>query len=247
MFRDEYKACFDDIKGEKAVLEKILKNNGTTKRKTNVIKMHRNVISATAAVFVLAMAGFMYNMGMFDGFLPSENNDVVITEKTENAKSVETKEKAIEEKIQKDNIIKEEKEEKVFTADVDKNVEENQKQTESVNEGISVASTEEGTAVNMSARMLVEEPTEYKGLSVFKEGIEEITEKYDETEKKFSYTDFEETKKIEITYYNEMPAFDDENAGGDVLEYIGETPDGFVKITAFGITEEYMSEIIESF
>lgn len=246
MFRDDYKSCFDDIKGDKALLEKILKNREAVPRKTKVIKMHRNVISAAAAVFVLAMAGFMYNTGMLDGFLPSDNNEIVITEKTEDAKSVETKEKAIEEKIQKDNIIEEEKEEKVFTADVDKNVEVNENQTENINEDVSVASAEEEQAVNMSARMLVAEPTEYKGLSVFKEGIEEITEKYDESEKKFSYTDLEETKKVEITYCDELPAFEEENTGGDVLEYIGETSTGYVKITAFGISEEYMSEIIES-
>lgn len=262
MFRDDYKACFDDIKGDKALLEKVLKSRETVPKKTNVIKMYRSVISAAAAVFVLAMAGFMYNMGMFDGFLPSDNNEIIITEKTADVENIQAGEKT-----QEDNIIKEEKfeekaladggetalktakEEDAVITDVETDVieEKNENQAENINAGVSSASLEgEYTMGDSASRIRGLETIEQKGLSVFREDIEQSTEKYDEAEKKFSYTDIEETKKVEITYYDEMPAFNDENAGGDVLEYIGETSDGYVKITAFGISEEYMSEIIES-
>ncbi len=241
MFRDDYKACFDDIKGDKALLEKILEKSKEAPRKTKVIKFNKNIISAAAAVFVLAMAGFMYNMGMFDGFLPSDSNKTVVTEEivdVENMKAIEN--------VQEDSIKEEKTEEKSFTADVKKGVDVNENQAENVNEEISVSTTEEEPSADMSVRMMVLEPTEYKRLTVFKEGIEELTEKYDEAEKKYSYTDFEETKKVEITYYSEMPEFEDENTGGDILKYIGETQDGYIKITAYGISEEYMSEIIGS-
>ena len=82
MFRDEYKACYDDIKGDKALLGKIMEKSKEAPNKTKVIKFNKNIISASAAVFVLAIAGFMYNMGMFDGFLTSDNKKIVITEKT---------------------------------------------------------------------------------------------------------------------------------------------------------------------
>jgi len=65
LFKKQYKACFDDIKGDYALLEKILKQADTPKyKRIKFNRIYKYTASIAAAIVVVVSSAYLYNTGV---------------------------------------------------------------------------------------------------------------------------------------------------------------------------------------
>ncbi len=76
MLKNKYKACFDDVKGEPALLEKILgmaEDTSKDLKRIKLLSVTKYTASVAAAAVVVVSAAFLYNSGLLEADVVKEN------------------------------------------------------------------------------------------------------------------------------------------------------------------------------